>query len=376
MGSNGAAQTPRQARSREDRVEGEQLRRPVFSVGERIYDIADVVIAAVLRGEWSALERQLQHGLACVRRGEGALEEAHRRRLEEAAQAFRYSRNLLAAEELEGWLERVGLSSGEWIDYLKRSVLRRLHSSEVASLVDEASSGEDVISRNIYAEALCSGELQRFALELGGRAALYDCALEEDALQRFDPSDADLAQAHQACSAAAAPPGLKALPGEELAARVAESLRLETCFQGRTTAAVTATAVRAQIAVHVVEWTSVDWQYLEVAEESIAREAALCLREDGTPLAEVAARARVPVCRETVLLERVDPESRAALLAARAGDVLGLLALPSGFRVARVSAKTPPTERDESVRRRAEEQVVADLIDREQRRRVSWHTRL
>jgi hypothetical protein len=37
----------------------------------------------------------------------------------------RYDRDLISAADVTAWLDRVGLSADEWIDYLRRDLLRQ-----------------------------------------------------------------------------------------------------------------------------------------------------------------------------------------------------------------------------------------------------------
>jgi hypothetical protein len=332
-------------------------------------------VAAILRGDWAPLETRVRRGVACLRHHESLEEEAAVIDLEEEAREFRYARNLLTAEETELWLGRNGLSFEEWSDYLERSAVMRAYTGkrDPSGAESDSEIGLDEVRTLIRTDAVCSGEWERLAAVLASRAALYESQEDKGSADDGGPSPEDLARARQACASAFGSTGLAGLRLDGWADRVPQMVRLEVSFQARTQAAQTDAAIRGEIEGHRVEWTRVDWRYLELAADSVAREALLCLREDGAPLAEVAARARVPVREETLLLESVDSAARTALLAAKPGDVLGPLPRPEGFRVALVTAKAPPSEEDANVRRRAEEQIVASLIDREKRKRVRWH---
>jgi len=346
----------------------------LFSVASRAYDACDVVIAAIVRGEWAPLEARVRQGLACLRHNQ-SLESAADVDVEEEAREFRYARNLLTVEEVEHWLSREGLAFDDWSAYLERSVLRRAFAHKLGEIMAESSSaiGRDEVRRLLHAEAVCSGELHRLTVALAARAALSARMEDQGAADDGEPGPDEFARAREACAEVLGPQGLAGLTLEGWAERVPEMVRLEAGFQACTKAARTEAAIRAEIDGRRAEWTRVDWRYLEVGGESIAREALLCLREDGASLAEVAARARVSAREETVFLESVEPTARSAVLVAQPGEILGPLAVPEGFRVVRITAKAPPSDGDPVVRRRAEEQVVANLIDRETKKRVRWH---
>src|SRR5207244_11139838 len=88
--------------------------------------------------------------------------------LAEAGQAFRYARNLLAAEEMQAWLDHWGLSHGDWTAYLRRSIARGRGEQSGS----EIEAGED----DVWAEAVCSGALAELARDLAARAATADAA--------------------------------------------------------------------------------------------------------------------------------------------------------------------------------------------------------
>ena len=82
------------------------------------------MLAAELRGELGALELQTRQGLACLRRLAAEAGAVPAESLRAAATVFRYERSLLAAEELEAWLDARGLTASDWNGYLRRLLVR------------------------------------------------------------------------------------------------------------------------------------------------------------------------------------------------------------------------------------------------------------
>src|SRR2546428_13681973 len=89
----------------------------IFTVGGTAYVWEDVVLAAHLWGDWTALEQRVRDGLACLARldedDEDGLDEAD---VDAAGTEFRYARDLVAAADLEAWLDRPGLTGDAWLD--------------------------------------------------------------------------------------------------------------------------------------------------------------------------------------------------------------------------------------------------------------------
>ena len=97
-----------------------------------------------------------------------------------AATVFRYERNLLAAEELEAWLDARGLTVSDWNGYLRRLVLRERWADELEQIEAEFAVGDDEVEAALRAEAVCTGFLRRAAERLAEDAAL---AAADDAVE-------------------------------------------------------------------------------------------------------------------------------------------------------------------------------------------------
>lgn len=266
------------------------LDRRVFSVGGRGFRWAEVAE----RVDWGSLARA---------GSEGELDEAETR--------FRYERNLVAAEEMEAWLDRWDLTVSEWRDYLRGT-----------AAVDD---------RGDWVAAVCSGALERAAQDLAARAAAA-AAL----------GDADLDRAYERF--------------------VAE--------------AVTPDVLRSVLETRKAHWIRVDCRTLVLPSEAAAREAALCVRDDGMALAEVASQAGVEMREHSTYLEDAADELGKALLSARTGELLGPVPLADRFALVLVDDKAEPTLDDPEILRRVQEAARRRAIEREVVNRVTWHERV
>ena len=100
---------------------------PIFMVDSGTYDWTDVRLAAWLFGDWARLETQLRAGLACLCFLDADESPLDRAVVETMADDFRHDRNLIAAEEMNTWLEARGLTVDEWFAFIERAVARRQH---------------------------------------------------------------------------------------------------------------------------------------------------------------------------------------------------------------------------------------------------------
>jgi len=265
--------------------------------------------------------------------------------IETAANEFRYARDLVSAEEMEAWLGRWGLTAEGWMDYIRSSLLRQKWSGQLADCVAEYSPSEQEVDERIATEAVCSGTLGQWARALAGRAAIH--ASDKERPEGAEPANAQ----------------------EKLAGLEASFRR----FRERT---LTPEAVRAKIRSSRTDWTRLDCQRVSFPEEGMAREAALCVREDGRALAEVAGDADREIASEQVYLEDLEPGIRADFFGAKKGALLGPVKREDDFVLYLVLDKVLPSEEDAATIARAEEAILQSIVAREIDDRVKWHSRL
>jgi hypothetical protein len=315
--------------------------RSLFTVAGRTYAWEDVLLAAQLRGELGTLERQTRQGLACLKRLAAEAADPPTETVRAAATVFRYDRNLLAAEELEAWLDARGLAISDWNGYLRRLVLRERWEDEVERIEAAFAVGDEEVEAALPAEAICTGFLQRAAERLAEDAALADAS--DAAGQSADRAEsiATLAQAADA-----------------VRARVPS-----------------APEVQREVAAHALDWIRIEAETLELEDTEAAREAALCVRVDGRPLTDVADDCGVPARAVVLYLGDADPELQAALASATPGELIGPVARGAGHLLLQLRAKAEPSPEDPELGRRAAAVLAARSIDRELRDRVVWHER-
>jgi hypothetical protein len=302
----------------------EALDRLAFSAGEEDYRWADIVAAARAWGRWDEIARLAAREAPKVGEAE----------LAAAGEAFRYERGLLAADEMEAWLRHWGLTQAAWSSYLRRTL-----SSAAPAQSGEAPSGE-AEEEDIWAEAVCSGALFELARELAARAAAAEA---------------------RGTGAGAIEPDLGRM-GEELTAFVEDALTPE--------------ARAKALELRSADWVRLTFTELELPEQGMANEAALCVREDGLSLAEVAERAGVALREREAFIEEVDGELSKALLSAPPGELVGPVRVADGFALLRVHEKVAPVLGDPVIQARVEEEVPRRALEREVRNRVRWHERL
>jgi hypothetical protein len=297
-----------------------------------------VLAFARASGRWDEIERATREGVACARHAATlTAEQADLEAVvEQAGDEFRYDRDLLTADEMEEWLDAHGLDARRWIDAIRRRVLRERWASQLAELLAHYRPTDEEIEEAL-ADDLVVAELHaELARELAGEAA------------------------------AAASAGATGTPdGDRLAAIRAAAARFRA-------AAATDEAIRREIANHQMDWVRIECRAVEFAHEPEAREAALCLREDGLPLEDVAREAHVAVGSLAFYLEDVDADDRSRFLGAHAGHVVGPIAIDDVHVLYHVDRKVMPGPQDPGVLARATTLVTARAVALELQHRVQW----
>jgi hypothetical protein len=306
-------------------VNGESARaRPLFAVGDDVYRWEDVVEFARLRGDSAALADDVRAGLAALGELRARDEPPREAEVDAAGREFRYERGLLAGDELEAWLERRGLSFDDWMSFLERQIAR-------ARAPDAAPDLTDDVEAYLWAEGTCSGLLDETASTLARMAATC--------------------------------------PGVSLD-------KLDDAFVAFCERVAKDELVRREIEVNQLEWLQLVYERADFESEDAALEAALCIRNDGDTLSEVAERAGVDLEERTDWLDELPQELVPLFLAARPGSVIGPVRTEDTFRLALLREKRPALAEDDAVWARAVSAVVGRAVERETSERVVWLERL
>jgi hypothetical protein len=268
--------------------------------------------------------------------------------VESAAQEFRYERDLISGEEMEAWLERWALTLEAWTDFLRRSVLRRTWDAELDDVLARYPADPAEIDGCLRAEAIASGCFEAWARDLAGRAAAWARARDESWL----PDGG--AAADWACKLERIDAGYRRFREEVL----------------------TPNALQKQIAAHQLDWIQVDYRFAAFSGLQAALEAALCIREDGLALDEVAVRARTTVQEARSYLDDLDPDQRTLVVSAQPGDLVGPVAHRDAFVLMLVRDKALPSLDDAGTRHRAEASLLRTAVEQESRQRVRWRMRI
>ena len=314
----------------------------MFIVNGAEFGWDEIVAAAQVWGEWRPFVEKTRQSLACLQLAAKSGQSPAGAETRETATAFRYAHNLISAEETQTWLSQWGMSVEDWMNCLRGRLLRERWANRLNEIAAANSVSDEEVAEVIRNYAVCDDKLIEWARKLAGRAAV---AIGAAGSGSFDST------------------GLSPRKMVE---------RVEAGFDTRRRLAVTPNSLEACIARRRLDWIRFDCRYIWFPEERIAREAALCVAEDGLTLDEVAYDARCIVQQWSFYLDEIEADARPHFLAARAGEWLGPIKMLEGFPLFSILDKQAPATSDQRIRERAEKSIINSLIEKEMNGRVKW----
>lgn len=339
------------------------LGRTVLTVDGRDVPIGEVLASAWISGRLEARRRRVAAGLAAQHLAAEAGEELDETEFQDALDAWRVDRDLIAAEELEAWLERRGLVLDDVLGCLERDLWTRRHAASEAPEPD----AHEVASL-VPAEAEVHGDLRALREAHALRAVAPEGVGEPEERALVE---AGLLHAAGLESVGSAADFLGMVGVSETRAR--ELLEREVDFELHRRALVAPDAVQDALGRMASDLVRFELVSAELRNEDTAREVLCCVRADRDPFLRGAARAGVPARRETLFATEVEGLPYGHRLAsARPNDLFGPHRTDSGHLVAQLLSRLEPDLSVESVARRLEQRLVARAMSRAVSERVAF----
>ncbi len=335
-----------------------------------VYTVSDVVAAAHFRGEleepWRRMLKRLAADEAATERDLETDDES----LQALSDQFRSDRDLITAEETESWLEQRGLTLDDFNDYFVRTYWGDTLGAKAGAVETGFLEATEELRDLLTVDLLLSGDFERMATELGwqvaARRAAPAVASESEALaasraEFFERTEID---------EDGLGPWLNELGRD--AAWFEEMLSLAAAYRQARATLVTDDMCRAELSAVRLPYTQIDVETIELESRNAAREALMCVRNDGMSLAEVAEESAYPHKRGKVLLEDLPAELHERVLCAAPGELLEPVPHGDGFQVCRIHAKSEPSLSDPDVRARLEERILGHAFAELCSRHVQW----
>jgi hypothetical protein len=311
----------------------------IFAIENQEFGWDEIVAAAQIWGEWNLFAESVRQSLACLRQAAQTHQLPSTAKMREVATEFRYARNLISAEETHRWLERWNMTVEDWMNCLRGRLLKQIWAAQLTEITRANPISDAEVERVVQMYAVCGRKLESWASRLAGHAAV------------------------------AANPKVDGHSSRELIARI------EAEFERKRQQSITMKLIETKIAAHRLDWIHYDCRYLWFDNESVGREAAWCVSEDGLTLDQVAADAHDEVRQWSFYADEIEASVRPYFLAARQGDLVGPLKLKLGYPLFSLLNKKMPHVDDPQVVSRAERAIVTSLTTQAINERVKWGTR-
>jgi hypothetical protein len=349
------------------------MSRSVFETPGRIYTLGNVFSAAAFGGWTGGFWKDLEEALACEAYALDEGFEIDTAELQDAADRFRYQRNLVTAEETERWLSERELDEDDLVAFLGRRYWLRRFSRQAREIRDPYAPAPSTATDVLWPEVVFSGALGPLAVPLARRVAV---AAVEGAggasVVRDGPTD--YARAAFFERAGCGPEGLTAwLAGNHCTLEwFRELLALETRYLRACHDALSSQRYSEALDSRRLDLMRISHRIARFPTERQAREAHLCITEDGEEFTDAVRRAGAAVEEHAPFLEDAPESLRAPLLSAARGEVI-LAAGPQGeMLIVQVIDKALPSIADPEVQARLEPVLLAWHFDPLVEMNVQW----
>jgi hypothetical protein len=279
--------------------------------------------------------------------------------LDTAAEAFRYERDLITAEETEQWLAARSLTLDDFTDYFNRQCWGTKLEEEIEIPATPYVNSSGDLRQLFAAELILSGDVDWLTTNLMWRLAAAK-AEKEVTLENISTEKENFFSTQ----------GIESpqLAGwlEELgrdAAWFDEMATMEAAYHQRCGGVLVPNALKHELGSLRLPLTRFETEVIEVESLDAAHEAAFCVTEDGMSMQEVASEGRYPFRELSFLLEDLSSDVQQMFMSISPGDLLNPISRGDGFELCRVIRKIEPNAEDPAVKQRVEGRLLDRHFD-------------
>jgi hypothetical protein len=322
----------------------------------REYSVRDAIDAALFRGELKSIWKEFLCNISAEERAKESDLEPDDDAISEMAESFRYEHDLITAEETERWLHGRGLTLEDFSGYFARRYWRTSLEEKVSLTDQNLVSATDELRQLFATELIFAGELDHLTEQLTWRLAALCANKQEDVDRQQIAAERQRFLDRNEIKASKLSHWLDQIGRD--AQWMEEMLATEVAYRHDHEKVLTAEARKKQLVMLRIPMTRFEAEMIEVESLDAAREALLCIRQDGMSMEEVAVEARYPYRRITFRHEEVPPDWQQRFWSVGAGDLLEPLPRSDGFELYRIAKKSEPDLNDAIVRERIDQRLL------------------
>lgn len=346
---------------------------PSFYLGDRAFTVDDVLDAAEFRGELQNFWKDYLKAVASERAAQAAGREASAEDVQSRSEEFRYSHDLVTAEETEAWLRQRGISQTDFQHYFVRRHWLDQRDLEVqveARPLCQATAAEyDALWAHTFMSGAYEGMARRLCQREAIRLSMKDGDSPDAAALAEQWSQLDKRLAADSVDAAEDEAGWLAAIGRDrqwLENQIElETLFSQRCRQSLSPSKLAETLIRLRMSLLMFEY-----EVMEVDSRHAAREAYLNITLDGQDMEDLANEHRFPYHRSRSYLERVPEHLQQAFISCAPNDVIEPVS--SRNELIRIKQKTEPTLEDPRINKYIHRRVLNDFLANLESTHVRW----
>lgn len=321
----------------------------LFVADGRSWTVDDAIAASIFRSDLEGAIRETLELAGAEELAEDLEREPETDDLQAFSDRFRYDRDLISAGETEEWIRARGLTTDDFTGWMAARVCR--------NELPEASPAEDLedLHHRLHVHLWMSDRMDAIDAALQRRVASRLELTEKNETVEITRARANFLVRHSLNEAGVDEWLDRAGRGREW---LDEMLRLEAAHEAIRDRALTTEARQRQLHALGTALERIAIRTLDFDSEAAAREAVLCVREDGSTLADVAKESGFVSEETEVWLEGVEPGLAQRLFCAEEGEALDPVAVGDGLRVFQVIRKIEPSLSDPAVLQKVDEVIM------------------
>ena len=322
----------------------------LFVAGSESFTVDDAIASALFRG---ALDDAIEETLALATAEDGLEDgvEPAAADLQAASEKVRYEHDLISAGETEEWLAERGLTTADFGTWLYQRLCRDLAPPGAADDIPEDL--PDLLRSHLWLSGrmddISEGLRCRVAAGREISGAIDTANVKAQFLERHGLDEAGVTE------------WLSSIERDR--AWLDETLRREAAFAELSTAAASDDARMRKLGTMAMALARIEMDTLALGSEAAAKEAVLCVHDDGLSLSEVAFETGYRAERTMFWMDEVEDRIAHRLLPAAEGDVIGPIERSGRFEVLQVLRKLKPSLTDPAVTRRVDKVIVTEFFD-------------
>ena len=328
----------------ETRVRIRSGERGPFTCGGRAYTNDELLAAAERWGVLESIVPSLTSALVCRAYAEENAYGVDDDLVQQLSEEYRRARNLDSAAATQYWLEQREVSLDDFADYLERSIWASRFAGRLADNKGDFAPARSRVQDVLWSEFVFGGAYDACAAALARRVAL---ARAENAAAPAAQIDREAWREELN--------GLEMMH-DRACARLLSRENLQPNLERRRLDLM-------QIKVH----------RLRLDREHAAKEAYLCLIDEGESFESLAEAIRAPYDVARWFLSDLPPSIQSKLLSAAPGQVLPPFEHEREYWIVRIDEKIEPSLDDDAVRQRLEGVVVSGYFDPLVEQHIEWH---